>query len=281
MMHAETVGVLSFWGAFAFAFVGGFLGSLHCVGMCGAFASVQGLRGKRVVGSLAYQVGRLLTYSALAALAGLFGESLVRTGTWLQLQWVTAIMMGLVLVGVGLSWSFNWTPLASSRHLQALTRSIVAASREGGAITGPLLLGASSTLLPCGFLYGFALAALATGSLLGASATMLGFWLGTAPALIATSLVASVAGMGLMRYAKRGLGVVMILLGLFGIAGRLPGMQHSHGMHQMSEMPGGHELHQMPGTHQMKSGTSPSMGQGSAPRPAAGSPESTDEPPTP
>jgi sulfite exporter TauE/SafE len=46
------------------------------------------------------------------------------------------------------------------------------------------LLGGASALLPCGFLYAFALAGAATGSPLGGALVMAALWLGNLPALL-------------------------------------------------------------------------------------------------
>src|SRR5207253_860845 len=54
-----------------------------------------------------------------------------------------------------------------------------------------LLLGSASALLPCGFLYGFALAAAATGSASKGAAVMAAFWLGNLPALLGFGFVLS------------------------------------------------------------------------------------------
>ena len=55
------------------AFVAGLLGSVHCVGMCGAFASsCARTRG----GLAAWHLGRVGTYALLGALAGSVGRLL-------------------------------------------------------------------------------------------------------------------------------------------------------------------------------------------------------------
>jgi uncharacterized protein len=61
-------------------FVGGLLGSGHCIGMCGAFAVAIGWPAERPVHNLfrqsVYSLGRLSSYVFLGAVAGFAGERL-------------------------------------------------------------------------------------------------------------------------------------------------------------------------------------------------------------
>ena len=59
-------------------FAAGFLGSFHCIGMCGGFACALGRdpRGGAATAErhLLYNLGRLTTYCFLGALAGALGQ---------------------------------------------------------------------------------------------------------------------------------------------------------------------------------------------------------------
>src|SRR5512147_2238564 len=71
------------------AFVAGLLGSLHCVGMCGAFAaSCARARG----GLFAWHLGRVATYTLLGALAGSLGRVLPGP------PWASAALAAVFLV---------------------------------------------------------------------------------------------------------------------------------------------------------------------------------------
>ena len=60
-------------------FAAGFLGSFHCIGMCGGFACALGRDprgGVATIGRhLLYNLGRLTTYCFLGALAGALGHA--------------------------------------------------------------------------------------------------------------------------------------------------------------------------------------------------------------
>ena len=211
--------------AFAAAFVGGFAGSAHCVGMCGPFAGWQGLRqGHALPRQISYHGGRLATYLALAAAAGLVGEGLQRAAGMVDFQRGLALLTGGALVAVGAVWLLAKPGPAGpiGRGWARLSGRLLAVAGSSGGTLGPWLLGMSSTLLPCGFLYAFVLAAVTTGSVGGAVATMAGFWLGTVPALAATGWLAQRMGAGPLRHSRRVVGALLIVLGLFGAAQRWP-----------------------------------------------------------
>ncbi|MDT8347999.1 MAG: sulfite exporter TauE/SafE family protein, partial [Flavobacteriaceae bacterium] len=62
------------------AFLLGFLGSLHCLGMCGPIALLFPAGGNtklvRTLNILFYHSGRIITYALIGFLAGLIGQSL-------------------------------------------------------------------------------------------------------------------------------------------------------------------------------------------------------------
>ena len=211
--------------AFVAAFVGGLAGSAHCVGMCGPFAGWQGLRqGRTLSRQAAYHGGRLSTYLALAAAAGLVGQGLRELAGMVDFQRGLALLMGGALVGIGATWLLARPGPAGplGRGWARISSRVLAMAGGSGGATGPWLLGMSSTLLPCGFLYAFVLAAAATGSVPGAVATLFGFWLGTAPALVATGWLAQRLGSGPLRYSRRVVGAFLIVLGVLGTVQRWP-----------------------------------------------------------
>ena len=76
----------------------GFLGSFHCVGMCGPIALALPLnktsKFARVVGGLIYNSGRILTYSLLGIIFGLLGKSFVIAGY----QQLLSIVLGVLIL---------------------------------------------------------------------------------------------------------------------------------------------------------------------------------------
>ena len=58
--------------------MGGLLGSSHCIGMCGGFAAIIGMRTKSLAGNfrdqMVYSLGRLSSYATLGGVAGFAGK---------------------------------------------------------------------------------------------------------------------------------------------------------------------------------------------------------------
>src|SRR5262245_19881750 len=85
---------------------GGFLASLHCVGMCGGFVLAVSRPdvplGRRVAGPAALLLGKASTYVLLGAAAGIAGGALVRSGWFASAQAVLAVVAGVLMVVAGL-----------------------------------------------------------------------------------------------------------------------------------------------------------------------------------
>jgi sulfite exporter TauE/SafE len=168
----------------------GFLGSLHCIGMCGPIVMALPLGGssglKLAAGRALYHLGRVSTYAAIGAAAGLFGGAMLLP---LLQQRLSIIAGAAVLLSAAAPFVFR--KAAGTGLLGPLTSRISA--RMGPLLrtrtTGTMfLLGLLNGLLPCGFVYVALAAALVTGGVLQGALFMTGFGLGTVPAILAVSV---------------------------------------------------------------------------------------------
>ncbi len=172
----------------------GLFGSVHCVGMCGGLIAVasdgaSGVRERAFV-QLGYQSARLASYLALGAVAGALGRALDLAGQAAGLGKAAAIVAGVTMTAWGL-WAMLSAVGARFRvrlpQLRILPAAALAWLGRAQRLSPTLraaLLGGSSALLPCGFLYAFALAGAATGKPLGGALVMGSLWLGNLPALL-------------------------------------------------------------------------------------------------
>lgn len=220
--------------------VASLLGSVHCVAMCGGFATVAaGAAGRRAGWRpvAAYQGGRLLGYLGLGATAGLLGAGLdAAGGALLGLQrgaaWLTGV--ALVVMAIAALWPRRGLERGGSRaageRLVALgagpsrspwhRRWLVGHLRRGGLL-GAAAVGLGSALLPCGWLWGYVLVAAATGAVLPAAAVMLAFWAGGVPALSSVGVATAWLRAHLGPHAPRLVAAIMLLLGVLALAGKL------------------------------------------------------------
>jgi sulfite exporter TauE/SafE len=171
------------------------VGSMHCVGMCTPFAILAmgpttPTQRNRIVRMSSYHLGRLTTYLIMGVGVAFLSSALQWfAGGNLALQ-VVGWSVGVAMIVMGtlrLLSTFSWQmPVQHSAWAQRWTSAIVKLRRaySGGPVwLGAYAWGLTSTLLPCGWLYLFVLAAAAAPSASMAIAMMFAFWLGTLPLL--------------------------------------------------------------------------------------------------
>lgn len=183
--------------ASAISFAGGaalgFASSLHCIGMCGGISLLFGYTVPGAPTLAAHRAhallhtGRIVSYAALGGLAGGIGSAAVGgldAGTGHELlRWAGALSLGWIgLAMVGLIPSP--VLLAHARLPGSAMRLLLRMPVPIRRILGGLAWG----LLPCGMVYGALLFAMFAGTASGGALVMLGFGLGTLPALLAASL---------------------------------------------------------------------------------------------
>jgi uncharacterized protein len=207
------------------------LGSLHCVGMCGGFVAFYSAGSSRSgiernFPHVAYHLGRLLTYTAWGLTAGSIGALLDVAGHAVGIGRVGAIMAGLVMVAWGSAILASKLGLRRmrirgvSRWRTRLSRALSHLAERPPTIRA-FLLGLSSTLLPCGFLYAFVVAAAGTGSAVSGAMVMGAFWFGTVPLLFGLGLGVEHLGARLRQYVPTFTAVLMLGLGTYTVIGRV------------------------------------------------------------
>jgi sulfite exporter TauE/SafE len=208
------------------AFTLGLFGSLHCAGMCGplALALPRGNDGTRrlMLGRIAYNAGRTLTYAAIGALFGLAGQTLILAGVQ---RWLSIALGVLLLAG----W-FVFKKGRLSGMIARVTNRLAAPMKSLLRRPSPsslLLLGLMNGLLPCGLVYVAAAGAAATGSAAEGAAYMGVFGAGTVPMLLAISLSGSLVPMGLrLKLLKAVPFTVMALAALLILRGMSLGIPY-------------------------------------------------------
>lgn len=190
--------------AISAAALAGLIGSPHCLGMCGSFALACG---GKVSHTAAWHAGKILTYAALGALAGLVGNS-VPGPTWVA----TAVSTTLVIwFAAGLA---GIVPEPALR-IPGLTRVATRAATRGD-LASRFLFGMATGLLPCGLVYATLGIAVASGDPLTGGLAMAAFGLATVPALAAFGLGARRV-VSQRPWMRRVLAVLVLVAGLWVI----------------------------------------------------------------
>lgn len=208
-------------------FLIGLLGGTHCVGMCGGIVSaltvqIPGQVGRQWPIHLAYNLGRIATYTGLGALLGAIGSVGLLFDDFLPVQMALYLMANLMLVALGL-YLTGFTRLLAPlermgqtlwRRVQPLTRRFLPVRGLRQAIPLGLLWG----LLPCGLVYSVLTTALITGSAAGGAGLMLAFGLGTLPNLmLAGMLLKRLQGVTRRPWVRTLAGSVVLGFGVFGL----------------------------------------------------------------
>jgi len=211
--------------------VASLLGSIHCAAMCGGFVAAYATDpaesgARRAVAHLAYNVGRLTTYVALGAVAGALGRALDLAGRAAGLAHAAGLVTAALLVVMG-TWSFAKRPgliRLGTRPKSALASrfaSLLARFRSQPAPIRAGVLGLSSTLLPCGWLYAFAAFAAAAGSASRGAWLMSAFWVGSLPMLLGLGVSLQSTARRFERYLPRARSVLVIGVGVATLLSRL------------------------------------------------------------
>lgn len=204
----------------------GLLGGGHCVGMCGGIVgavtvSLPGSR-PRLGYVLAYNGGRILSYTLAGVAAGAVGASSFFLQNILPVQQALYAMSSLMLVVLGLYLGGIWAGVTRLerlggwvwRRLQPYTRRFLPVDTHARAFMVGTLWG----WLPCGLVYSVLIAALATGSALQGGTLMLCFGLGTLPTLLAMGLAAVRLKRWLqLAWVRRVSGGLVMAFGLAGL----------------------------------------------------------------
>jgi len=207
------------------ALVLGLVGGLHCAGMCGPLALALPGRDRSgaayVLGRLAYNLGRVVTYCGLGLIFGVVGKSFLMAGVQ---RWASITLGVLLIFGLFLS-----RKLALSKPVVLLVQRLKLAM--GGllrrrSLVALGLLGLLNGLLPCGLVYVACAGAAATGGVVSGLEYMAVFGLGTVPVMFVISvsgkLMPTALRLRLVRVVPLSIILLAILLILRGMSLGIP-----------------------------------------------------------
>ncbi|MBL8417488.1 MAG: sulfite exporter TauE/SafE family protein [Dechloromonas sp.] len=211
--------------AYLALFLVGLLGGTHCVGMCGGIVGALSLGAPaRWSMHLAYNAGRIISYAAAGALAGVLGAASLSLDGQAPVRLTLYLLANLMLVALGLyllgvTRALAFTERAGQhlwRLIQPLTRRFLPARTIAQAFPLGLLWG----WLPCGLVYSALATALSAGSPERGALLMLAFGLGTLPNLLLAGILLARLNEFVRRPVVRiASGLLVLGFGIYGLIG--------------------------------------------------------------
>jgi sulfite exporter TauE/SafE len=224
----------------------GLLGSFHCLGMCGPIAVSLPLKENswetRILSSLLYNFGRVLTYILLGLIFGLLGLGI---SIWGIQQWVSIGVGALMILSVAFPVVF---------HNGGITRGMDSLFSGFKKFFGRFfgfrtyssiwVIGLMNGFLPCGLVYIALAGALISTSPVNGALYMLVFGLGTIPALLIISLLGNIFSQSFRSSIRKLIPFLVILIGMLfvlrgmnlGIPYLSPKMDPNQKQHKTEEL---------------------------------------------
>lgn len=196
------------------------IGFGHCIGMCGGIVVAYSTSKidtsssipKQTISHLAYNFGRVTTYTIFGVIFGLLGKAFTFS---MATKGILFIVTGLLMIITGLAiaggikflntstWSLSKQSWFKTLFLQLL---------QNKSISSFYFLGLLNGLIPCGPVYAFAIVAASTANPLYGAIVMFVFGLGTIPGLLFLGSLANFLQRGNLRSAIMKIGAFMIII---------------------------------------------------------------------
>lgn len=201
----------------------GWLGGVHCLGMCGGIVSALTLsapQAGRTPILLAYNGGRCLTYVLLGVAAGQLGQFGTQSlGVAPNLLYALAniLLVGMGLYLLGIPWLIRPLEQAGQnlwRRVEPFSRRLFPVNTAPRAFGVGLLWG----LLPCGLVYSALATAFALGSAIEGGLWMAAFAFGTLPNLLMAGWAGASTLQQLRQTSLRWIGGLLVAgWGVYGL----------------------------------------------------------------
>ena len=211
---------MAFWTAFLI----GFLGSLHCLGMCGPIALALPFQGtskiRSVLNLLLYNSGRTISYAIIGIIPGILGLGIQLAG----FQKYFSIGFGILFLLAALLSINLERKITTLKPIQFITGKVqsgmaVLLKKRGAA--SMMGIGLANGFLPCGLVYVALAGALAASSITGSMLYIVFFGLGTFPMMFVISSAGSLISLKLRNRLKK---ITPLFLFLFGLLFLLRGL---------------------------------------------------------
>lgn len=208
---------LDFASIISIAFFGSFG---HCIGMCGgivlAYSTIKiepsSSKVSKSTAHLLYSFGRIFTYATLGAVFGYLGGvvsfSHSANGVLFFVAGVAMVLSGLSLMGKVKFLTLIEHSFSPSSAYTAFFRRVLASKSNFSFFA----LGMLNGLMPCGFVYFFAITAASTASPILGAMVMIVFGLSTVPAMFSLGFLSTLSTATTFRNAMVSLSSFAVVL---------------------------------------------------------------------
>jgi len=202
-----------------FIFIIGLLASFHCVGMCGGLivaysaADIKNKNQKKSIKPhIAYNLGRLISYTLIGAILGGVGSFFAINPSFsgYVLLFASAFM---ILFGLSLLTELKWLDKLKLKTPDFIARFLFK-NKHSNKPKGPFIIGLLTAFMPCGPLQAMQLFALTTGSFWQGAMAMGVYALGTIPLLLGFGGIIALIKQAHLKKLMRFSGVIVIFLGI-------------------------------------------------------------------
>ena len=202
-----------------FIFIIGILASFHCVGMCGGLIVAYSAADLKKKGSkksfkphIAYNLGRLISYTLLGAVLGGIGSFFAINPSFSGYVLLLASAF-MVLFGLSLLTELKWLTKLKIKTPDFIARFLFK-NKHSDKPKGPFIIGLLTAFMPCGPLQAMQLFALTTGSFWQGAMAMGVYALGTIPLLLGFGGIIALIKQAHLKKLMRFSGVIVIFLGI-------------------------------------------------------------------
>lgn len=202
---------------YVLAFIAGFLGSGHCLGMCGALVSGYFMKlgnNRAYLPYLTYQLARIFVYTLVGFAAATLGVVLVSSGLFGKIQSLLQMFIGVVVILLAFG-ILGWIPFQGSIRLLPMQwlRKGYSVSRTRGPIVGSLFAGLLNGLMPCPLTFAMAVKATTAPSIYEGGALMLAFGAGTLPMMLFVSVAFGKISAHVRGLMLKSAALIMVFMG--------------------------------------------------------------------
>ncbi len=163
-----------------------------------------------------FNLGRVVGFFILGSVIGLLGSAL-QLNAGLNGAFMVAVALLMIVIGVNLMEVFPTAIIGMPKWLSHKVHDLA----ESNDPKAPMMLGAATFFLPCGFTQSMQLLALSLQDPLMSGAVMAAFAIGTVPVLLGIGSMTSLATGKSLKRAVQAAGVVVLVLGISNVSNGL------------------------------------------------------------